>query len=74
MGFLTSAVAALELAYILVQYFAGHTVTGWASMMAFMSLMFGILFVLLGIIGAYLGKIFEVLKNRPRFLIGERSP
>jgi len=36
--------------------------------------MFGILFVLLGIIGTYLGKIFEVLKNRPRYLIGERSP
>jgi len=73
-GFLTSGLSALELLYILVQYFLGHTVTGWASMMAFMSLMFGILFVLLGIIGTYIGKIFEVLKNRPRFLIGERSP
>jgi glycosyltransferase involved in cell wall biosynthesis len=72
-GFLTSGVALLELAYILIQYFRGRTVTGWASMMAFMSLMFGILFVLLGVIGTYLGKIFELLKNRPRFLIGERS-
>ncbi len=65
--------AVAELVYILVQYFLGHTVTGWASMMAFMSLMFGILFVLLGVIGTYLGKIFELLKNRPRFLIGERA-
>jgi dolichol-phosphate mannosyltransferase len=73
-GFFTSGLSALELGYILVQYFRGQTVTGWASMMAFMSLMFGILFVLLGVIGTYLGKIFEVLKNRPRFLIGERSP
>ena len=64
----------MELSYILIQYFRGQTITGWASMMGFMSLMFGILFVLLGIIGTYLGKIFEVLKNRPRFLIGERSP
>ena len=72
-GFLTSGFAVLELAYILFQYFAGHTITGWASMMAFMSLMFGILFVLLGVIGTYLGKIFEVLKNRPRFLIGDRA-
>ena len=73
-GFLTSVLAILELSYILVQYFRGQTITGWASMMGFMSLMFGILFVLLGIIGTYLGKIFEVLKNRPRYLIGERSP
>jgi polyisoprenyl-phosphate glycosyltransferase len=73
-GFLTSVFAVFELGYIIVQYFRGQTVTGWASMMAFMSLMFGILFVLLGVIGTYLGKIFELLKNRPRFLIGERSP
>jgi glycosyltransferase involved in cell wall biosynthesis len=73
-GFLTSALAILELSYILIQYFRGQTITGWASMMGFMSLMFGILFVLLGVIGTYLGKIFELLKNRPRFLIGERSP
>ena len=73
-GFLTSGLAVLELSYILIQYFRGRTITGWASMMGFMSLMFGILFVLLGIIGTYLGKIFELLKNRPRFLIGERSP
>ena len=73
-GFMTSGLASLELIYIFVQYFLGHTITGWASMMAFMSLMFGILFVLLGVIGTYLGKIFELLKNRPRFLIGERSP
>ena len=71
-GFLTSGFAVLELAYIIVQYFRGKTVTGWASMMAFSSLMFGILFVLLGVIGTYLGKIFELLKNRPRFLIGDR--
>jgi dolichol-phosphate mannosyltransferase len=73
-GFFTSGLALLELAYILVQYFRGNTVTGWASLMAFMALMFGILFVLLGVIGTYLGKIFEVLKNRPKYLIGERSP
>ena len=72
-GFFTSGLAVIELGYILYAYFSGKTVTGWSSMMAFMSLMFGILFVLLGVIGTYLGKIFELLKNRPRFLIGERS-
>ena len=73
-GFMTSGLAVAEFIYVFVQYFLGHPVTGWASMMAFMALMFGILFVLLGVIGTYLGKIFELLKNRPRFLIGERSP
>jgi dolichol-phosphate mannosyltransferase len=40
--------------------------------MTVMSLMFGVLFVLLGVIGAYLGKIYEILKNRPRFVIEGR--
>jgi dolichol-phosphate mannosyltransferase len=71
-GFLTSGLAVLELGYILFAYSQGKTITGWASVTTFVSLMFGILFVLLGIIGTYLGKIFELLKNRPRFLIGER--
>jgi dolichol-phosphate mannosyltransferase len=71
-GFVTSCFAFLEFGYILFAYFTGRTVTGWASMMAVMSLMFGVLFILLGIIGAYLGKIYEILKNRPRFVIGNR--
>jgi glycosyltransferase involved in cell wall biosynthesis len=73
LGFLTSAFAACELVYIVYQYAQGRTVTGWASVMTFMALMFGILFVLLGVVGTYVGKIYEILKNRPRFLVGERT-
>lgn len=71
-GFLTSALAFVELCYILIVYSESRTVPGWASLMTVMSLMFGILFVLLGIIGTYLGRIYEILKNRPRFVVGER--
>lgn len=71
-GFLTSALAFVELCYILIAYAQERTVPGWASLMTVMSLMFGILFILLGIIGTYLGKIYEILKNRPRFVIGDR--
>ena len=41
--------------------------------MTVMSFMFGILFVLLGIIGTYLAKVYEILKRRPRFVVGNRS-
>ncbi|HET9955015.1 MAG TPA: glycosyltransferase family 2 protein [Polyangiaceae bacterium] len=68
-GLITSFFAFLELCYILFTYFTGHAIPGWASVMTVMSLMFGVLFVLLGVIGAYLGKIYEILKNRPRFVI-----
>jgi glycosyltransferase involved in cell wall biosynthesis len=72
-GFITSALAFVELCYILYAYANGEVVPGWASLMTVMSFMFGILFVLLGIIGTYLAKVYEILKRRPRFVVGNRS-
>jgi len=72
-GFVTSVLAFLELCYILYVYSRGEVVPGWASVMTIMSFMFGILFVLLGVIGTYLGKIYEILKKRPRYVVGERA-
>lgn len=71
-GFVTSVLAFIELCYILYVYLRGEVIQGWASVMTVMSFMFGILFVLLGVIGTYLGKIYEILKRRPRYVIGER--
>jgi dolichol-phosphate mannosyltransferase len=72
-GFVTSVLAFLELCYILYVYSRGEVIPGWASVMTVMSFMFGILFVLLGVIGTYLGKIYEILKRRPRYVVGERA-
>ncbi|HTQ03506.1 MAG TPA: glycosyltransferase family 2 protein [Polyangiaceae bacterium] len=72
-GFVTSALAFVELCYIFYTYLNGHVVPGWASVMTVMSLMFGVLFVLLGIIGTYLAKVYEILKKRPRFVVGDRT-
>ena len=71
-GFVTSVLAFVEFCYILYVYSRGEVVPGWASVMTVMSLMFGILFILLGVIGTYLGKIYEILKKRPRYVVGER--
>jgi len=68
-GFATSALAFVELCYIFYTYAQGRVVPGWASVMTVMSLMFGVLFVLLGVIGTYLAKVYEVLKRRPRFVV-----
>lgn len=72
-GFLTSLLAGAEICYIVVQYFRGITVAGWASVMTVLSFMFGVLFILIGIIGTYLGKIYEVLKSRPRYVVGDTT-
>lgn len=73
LGFFTSLVAIAEIIYILFTYFSGGTVAGWASVMTFMSIMFSVLFFMIGLIGVYLGGISEMLKRRPRFIIDETT-
>jgi dolichol-phosphate mannosyltransferase len=68
-GLVTSLLAFAEIVYVVTCYFAGRTVPGWASLAGIISFMFGVLFILIGILGAYLGRIFEILQNRPPYLI-----
>lgn len=73
LGLFTAFLAFCELAYILVQYAFGNTVPGWASILGVTSLLFGILFILLGIIGIYLADIHKAMRGRPQFLIAEET-
>jgi len=50
----------------------GEAIPGWASSVSIVSFMFGILFILLGLIGEYIGRILIEVKARPRFLISDR--
>jgi dolichol-phosphate mannosyltransferase len=72
-GLLTSLLALVEIVYVVNRYLAGATVPGWASLACLISFMFGVLFILVGIIGAYLANIFEILKNRPPYLVEHRA-
>jgi polyisoprenyl-phosphate glycosyltransferase len=47
-------------------------VQGWTSVMVAMFFMFGMLFGILGILGLYIGKIFNEAKNRPLYLVQEK--
>lgn len=73
LGFLTSLAAFFELIYILVRYLQGDVITGWASILGFTTLMFGVLFFLIGFLGLYLNSVYEILKERPRYLIDKKT-
>ena len=66
-GLATSALAFAEILYILVQVARGETVPGWASVLTLVSFMFGVLFILLGILGTYLASIHQAIRNRPAY-------
>ncbi len=73
LGFLTSFAAFVELVYVLVLVARGVTVPGWASTVGVVSFLFGILFVLLGIVGLYLARIHESLQGRPRYIVASTT-
>jgi dolichol-phosphate mannosyltransferase len=47
----------------------GRGAPGISAIIVLMSFLFGMLFLILGIIGEYLGRIYEEVKHRPSFII-----
>jgi glycosyltransferase involved in cell wall biosynthesis len=61
--------ALMAVAYVVLGHFAGHTVQGWSSLMVVVLLIASCQFLLLGIIGEYLGRMFVEQKKRPLFVV-----
>ena len=60
------------LASLTLKIFGFVLMTVWTSLMIGMLFLFSIMFLFLGIIGLYIGKIFEETKKRPSYLIYEK--
>jgi dolichol-phosphate mannosyltransferase len=73
LGLATAGVAFLELLYVLTQAGRGRTVPGWASAVGVTALLFGVQFILLGLMGEYLGRVYLAAKSRPPFLVEETT-
>ena len=64
--------AALEIVYVLSFWIRGETSTlapGWSSLMFIILITSGMLMVLLGFVGVYVGYIFQEVKRRPQYLL-----
>jgi len=69
LGFTVFTISIIMLIYIVVRYFMGSTVTGWASVAVSVWLIGGLMLLSIGIVGEYIGKIYLESKERPRFII-----
>ncbi len=68
-GVLNFSLAMLIVVYILSSYMIGFTVPGWTSTMLPLTFFSGSNMMALGLIGEYIGKIYEEVKGRPRYII-----
>ena len=58
----------------IIRYFSGTAVEGFTTVILLILLVGSLLMLSLGMIGYYLARIYEELKNRPRYLISEIIP
>ncbi len=72
LGFLISFLSFVYLLIVLYQkLFTDTTITGWSSIVAVILFSQGIVLMVLGLMGEYIGRIFEEIKQRPIYVIRE---
>ncbi|MGH7539520.1 MAG: glycosyltransferase family 2 protein [Gemmatimonadota bacterium] len=69
LGYLSSLLAFLYLASVFVQKAMGGTIQGWATIMVALLFLGGVQLISLGIIGEYIGRIFNEIKPRPMYIV-----
>jgi dolichol-phosphate mannosyltransferase len=67
---LSSLVAVTYITYRAIFY--GFEIKGWASIITLMLFIGGIILIILGVLGIYIGRIFVEVKKRPLYIISQK--
>jgi hypothetical protein len=60
-------------AYLLYHRIVGHPILGWTSTMLPMTLFFGLQFLMMGIVGEYLYRIYTEVVRRPLYFVSDTT-
>jgi dolichol-phosphate mannosyltransferase len=74
LGLSVFLVTAPLILYTLVCWFMGNPLPGWTSLMLCMAFFFGVQFLLMGLMGEYLHRIYTESVGRPLFFVSETTP
>lgn len=73
LGLIVSFASFVGILIVLLQHLFGSTVWGWSSTIIIIFFMGGIQLLSIGVIGNYVGKIYNETKARPRYIISEKT-
>jgi dolichol-phosphate mannosyltransferase len=73
-GFVVSGIAFLVMLYALYSRFISHdTVPGWTSLILSVLFLGGIQLISIGIIGEYISRISNNVRNRPLYIVSDTN-
>lgn len=70
-GFLFALLGCVMALYALISLMCGQVVPGWTSIMVSIWIIGGVQLIALGLIGEYVGKTYNEVKRRPKFIVEE---
>jgi glycosyltransferase involved in cell wall biosynthesis len=70
-GFVVSGLAFAYIVVVLVLKFLGISWPGYTSLMAAILFLGGVQLVMIGVLGEYLGRVYDEVKHRPLYLVEE---
>jgi glycosyltransferase involved in cell wall biosynthesis len=73
LGFAVSGIAFILIIYSLYQKFFGYTEVGWTSLHISVLFLGGVQLLGIGILGEYLGRVSENVKNRPTYIVKDSN-
>jgi glycosyltransferase involved in cell wall biosynthesis len=74
LGLVTSSISFLGIIYFVVQYAVFHNnppFNGFGTIICLILLLFGVMFLLIGLLGEYVGLIYSEVKGRPLFIVDQ---
>ncbi len=72
MGFLMAVLAVVGLVWVIIGTIVGASIAnGWASLMIVMLFIGAAMFLFMGILGEYVGKIYDEVRSRPNYVVAE---
>jgi dolichol-phosphate mannosyltransferase len=72
LGLGVAGASVLLMIFTLVQFFADKTIpSGWTTLSMLILIFSGVQLIVMGILGAYIGGIYEEVKRRPHYIVDE---
>jgi glycosyltransferase involved in cell wall biosynthesis len=73
LGFCTFAGSMVFLVFLVVEWLVTNVAPGWTGIMALVTLLFGILFMMVGLMAEYMYRIFLESTNRPLYFVSRTT-